>query len=76
MKDQNVPWDQTMEFFIGLKRNQKPTIALFYPNGRHALAFDSKEKKNLHTKVLEWWDYFLKNKKNVPWIDRQMKKGA
>lgn len=75
-KDQNVPWDQTTEFFIGLKRNEKPVIALFYPNGRHALAFNSQEKKDLYVKVMEWWNYFLKDKKNIPWIDKQMRKGA
>ncbi|MGN7706897.1 prolyl oligopeptidase family serine peptidase [Chryseobacterium sp. 22543] len=72
-KDQNVPWDQTMEFYIGLKRNNKPVIALFYENGRHALDFDSADKKDLYIRVLEWWDYFLKDQKNVPWIDKQMK---
>lgn len=75
-QDQNVPWDQTMEFYIGLKRNQKPVIALFYVEGGHALGFNSPEKKNLHLQVLEWWDYFLKDQKNVPWIDKQMKGGA
>ncbi|WP_170835673.1 alpha/beta hydrolase family protein [Chryseobacterium wanjuense] len=75
-QDENVPWDQTTEFFIGLKRNGKPVIAIFYPNGRHAFAYNSIEKKDLYIKVMEWWDYFLKDKKNVTWIDKQMKKGA
>jgi dipeptidyl aminopeptidase/acylaminoacyl peptidase len=75
-EDENVPWDQTTEFFIGLKRSGKPVIALFYPKGRHAFAYNSQEKKDLYTKVMEWWDYFFKDKKNVPWINEQMKKGA
>ncbi|WP_157886099.1 alpha/beta hydrolase family protein [Chryseobacterium glaciei] len=70
-QDENVPWDQTMEFFLGLRRYNKHVIALFYQNGRHALSASSDEKKDLHRKVLEWWDYFLKNKRNVPWIDKQ-----
>lgn len=74
--DENVPWDQTMEFYIGLKRNKKPVIALFYPKGRHALSFSSAEKKDLYKKVLEWWNYFLKGQKNIPWIDIQMRKGT
>lgn len=68
-QDENVPWDQTMEFFMALRRYNKYVVALFYPNGRHALSASSDEKKDLHRKVLEWWDYFLKGKKNVPWID-------
>ncbi|MBS0027217.1 prolyl oligopeptidase family serine peptidase [Chitinophaga sp. 22321] len=75
-RDENVPWDQTTEFYIGLKRNEKPVIALFYKNGGHALGFNSTEKKDLYQKVLEWWDYFLKNWTNVPWINKQMKQGA
>ncbi|MCT2561823.1 alpha/beta hydrolase family protein [Chryseobacterium herbae] len=70
-QDENVPWDQTMEFFMGLRRHNKKVVALFYPNGRHALGAGSEEKKDLHQKVLEWWDYFLKDKKNVPWINNQ-----
>jgi dipeptidyl aminopeptidase/acylaminoacyl peptidase len=70
-QDENVPWDQTMEFFMGLRRHNKQVITLFYPNGRHALGAGSEEKKDLHRKVLEWWDYFLKDKKNVPWIDNR-----
>jgi dienelactone hydrolase len=70
-QDENVPWDQTMEFFLGLRRYNKHVIALFYQNGRHALSSSSDEKKDLHRKVFEWWDYFLKDKKNVPWIDKQ-----
>ncbi|UKB78594.1 alpha/beta hydrolase family protein [Chryseobacterium sp. MEBOG07] len=68
-QDENVPWDQTMEFFMGLRRHNKQVVTLFYPNGRHALGASSDEKKDLHRKVLEWWDYFLKDKKNVPWIN-------
>jgi dipeptidyl aminopeptidase/acylaminoacyl peptidase len=70
-QDENVPWDQTMEFFMGLRRYDKQVVALFYPNGRHALSAGSDEKRDLHLKVLEWWDYHLKDKKNVPWISKK-----
>lgn len=70
-QDENVPWDQTMEFFMGLRRYNKQVVALFYPNGRHALSASSDDKKDLHRRVLEWWDYHLKDKKNVSWIDKQ-----
>lgn len=70
-QDENVPWDQTMEFFMGLKRHNKQVVALFYPNGRHALSANSDEKKDLHQKVLEWWDYFLKDKRNISWIENK-----
>lgn len=76
MKDENVPWDRTMEFYIGLKRNRKPVIALFYPFGRHAFIPGSEEMKDLNNRILEWWDYFLKDKKDVPWINKEIKMDA
>ncbi|MBD3906892.1 prolyl oligopeptidase family serine peptidase [Chryseobacterium sp. Ch-15] len=73
-KDKNIVWDQVMEFYVGLKRNQKDVIALFYPNQGHALGATGAERKDLYYRSLEWWDYFLKNKKDVSWIDLQMVK--
>lgn len=75
-KDENIKWDQVMEFYIGLKRNKKEVIALFYPKQGHALGFGTAENKDLYARVLQWWDYYLKNKKHVDWIDHQIKKGA
>ena len=73
-KDRNIAWDQVMEFFIGLKRHHKNVIALFYPNQGHAPGSTSPEGKDLYLKTMEWWDYFLKDKKDIPWINQQMKK--
>lgn len=75
-KDRHVPWERTMEFYVGLKRNKKFVIALFYPEAGHVLRNNSLEKKDLHTKVLQWWDYFLKDKKDINWIDKQLMKDA
>ncbi|WP_083506380.1 alpha/beta hydrolase family protein [Chryseobacterium aquaticum] len=75
-KDRNIAWDQVMEFFIGLKRHRKNVIALFYPNQGHTTGNTTCEGKDLYQKNMEWWDYFLKDKKEVPWINKQMKKDA
>ncbi len=75
-KDENIAWDQVMEFYIGLRRNKKEVIALFYPNQGHGVGVNTKESIDLYKRVLEWWDYFLKGKKNVPWIDKQIRKDA
>lgn len=71
--DKNVVWDHTMEFYIGLKRFNKDVVALFYPRGGHTLEKLSDESRDLQQRTMEWWDYFLKGKKDVEWIDRQMK---
>ncbi|ASE62029.1 S9 family peptidase [Chryseobacterium indologenes] len=78
MQDKNVPWQHTQEFYIGLKRNGKQVIALFYPNQSHTILNNTAEAEDLQVRILEWWDYFLKDQKNVPWIDKQIdnKKGC
>ncbi|MNH31716.1 Prolyl oligopeptidase family protein [compost metagenome] len=75
-KDRRVPWERTMEFYIGLKRNSNFVIALFYPDAGHVFRNNSLEKKDLQTRVLQWWDYFLKDKKDVGWIKKQLMKDA
>ncbi len=75
-KDRNIAWDQVMEFFIGLKRHGKDVIALFYPNQGHTTGTTTPEGKDLYRKNMEWWDYFLKDKKDIPWIQQQMEKDA
>lgn len=75
-KDTNVPYDHTVEFYTGLLRNRKKTVALFYKDQDHDLTTNSEESIDLHLRILDWWDYFLKGKKNVPWIEKEMKKDA
>jgi len=74
MKDENVRWDHTMELYLGLKRSNKEVIALFYPTQEHILEKGSRAIKDLNQRTLEWWDYFLKDKKDVEWINKQLKK--
>jgi len=69
MKDQNIYWEQTMEFYIGLKRNSKEVISLFYPNEGHAI-MDSMTSKDLCMRILNWLDYFLKDETDCEWIHK------
>jgi len=73
-KDENVPLGQVMEFYVGLRRYQKQVIALFYPKGNHDFLNLPIEEKDRDSRILEWFDYFLKDKKDVPWINQQIKK--
>lgn len=72
-KDENIFWEQVQEFYIGLKRNQKDVIALFYNKAGHDLGLNTAEKADMHRRSAEWLDYFLKDKKDVEWISKQMK---
>lgn len=69
MKDRNIYWEQVMEFQIGLKRNNKKVIALFYPDEAHTI-FAPDACRDLVSRILAWFDYFLKGKGNVGWIDK------
>ncbi|MBD8084560.1 alpha/beta hydrolase family protein [Chryseobacterium caseinilyticum] len=74
-KDGNVLPEQTEAFYMGLLRNRKKVIALFYRDQEHTLGYNTPEAFDLNRRTVEWWDYFLKDKKNVDWIDREMKEG-
>ncbi len=76
LKDTNVPNDQTVGFYAGLLRNQKKAVALYYRDQDHDLTKNSDESIDLHLRILDWWDYFLKDKKNILWIEKEMKKDA
>lgn len=71
MKDENVPPHQTIEFYMGLLRNKKTAVVLLYQNKGHDLGKGSEESKDLNIKTLEWWDYFLKDKKEGGWIKKR-----
>ena len=64
-----------MEFYIGLKRNNKKVVALFYPLGGHILA-SPKANRDLLSRTLEWFNYFLKGEENASWIDKEIKGDA
>lgn len=73
MKDQNIYWEQTMEFYIGLKRNDKKVIALFYPDEPHAILTPD-ACRDLVSRILSWFDYFLKGEEDAEWINKEIRK--
>ena len=68
LKDRNVVPEQTMEFYIALRRSGKQVVALLYPDSGHDLGIGSPEAKDLNRRIIEWWDYFLKEGKPADWI--------
>ncbi|WP_394678708.1 alpha/beta hydrolase family protein [uncultured Sphingobacterium sp.] len=74
--DDIVPPEQAMEFLMGLKRNNLPVVALFYQHREHDLGWNTKESKDMNRKALDWWNYFLKNKTDIPWIEKEIKRDA
>ncbi|SFN42118.1 Prolyl oligopeptidase family protein [Chryseobacterium oleae] len=76
LKDRNVVPEQTMEFYIALKRGGKRVVALQYPDHGHDLGIGTPEAKDLTRRSIDWWDYFLKGKAHSPWIDKEMREST
>ncbi|MFD0701286.1 alpha/beta hydrolase family protein [Myroides pelagicus] len=71
LQDENVNWENTRKMFIALKREQKPVIALFYKDIVHGISnIEPKENHDLSKRVLDWFDYHLQGKTNIPWIKK------
>lgn len=64
----NIEWGQVMEFFIGLKRNNKDATLLAYPNEGHTMSLES-SARDLHRRILEWFGYYLKGEQKPDWIN-------
>jgi len=66
-KDENIDWQQSMEFYLALKRNHKPVIALFYPDDDHSLQ-KIENRVDLYSRISQWFDFHLKDVKSPEWI--------
>ncbi|WP_262152690.1 alpha/beta hydrolase family protein [Chryseobacterium foetidum] len=72
-KDTNAPTIHAMNFFMGLLRNRKKAVALLYDTQKHSITTNSKEIVDLNNRIMDWWNYFLKDKKETEWISKEMK---
>ncbi|MGG7502622.1 alpha/beta hydrolase family protein [Chryseobacterium arthrosphaerae] len=70
--DKNVDPEETRTFFNALRKYRKTVVALFYNGEGHSLS-QYQTQKDLTLRMLDWFDYFLKDKKNIPWINKQTK---
>lgn len=75
LEDKNVTSDHSMAFYNALRRNGKEVIALFYKGEGHNL-FKKEAQFDLTFKVMDWFDYFLKDTKKIEWIEKGISKDA
>lgn len=68
--DGAVPYYQGIEFFMGLRRLQKPAWLLVYNNEAHNLR-KMKNKQDLSIRMMQFFDHYLKDEPQPVW----MKKG-
>jgi len=71
-EDKNVDREETRTFFSALRKYRKTVIALFYAGEGHTIT-QYPAQKDYTLRMLDWLEYFLNNKGNIPWIDKQMK---
>lgn len=66
-EDRTVHSLQTMEFYLALRRLNKEHSLLVYPGEEHTI--DKKENAlDLNTRIMQWFDYYLKNGKKEEWM--------
>lgn len=65
--DNNVPPQQTREYFFGLKRLGKKAVMLEYPMDGHFM-FRNETKEDLSVRTWQWMEHFLKGKPSAEWM--------
>lgn len=70
--DTNVDPQESISIFNVLRKYRKHVVLLNYRNENHSLG-KVPAQKDLSIRILEWFDYHLYGKKDVDWINKQMK---
>jgi dipeptidyl aminopeptidase/acylaminoacyl peptidase len=71
-EDRQVNWNQSIEFYLALRRLEKKHILLIYPDEGHTLS-NGKNQKDLSIRFHEWFDYHLKDTAPAEWIKTGLK---
>ena len=66
-KDAQIDYQQSVSFFLALKRQQKKATMLLYDD-EHVL-FDMKNKHDLQNRLKQYFDYYLKGSPKPDWLD-------
>ena len=68
-KDGAVPWYQGIEYFVALRRLQKPVWMLTYNGEAHNLR-QRQNRKDLTIRMMQFFDHYLKGKPAPVWMTR------
>lgn len=68
--DRHIHYLQSMEFYMALRRLNKPHTLLVYPEEGHNL-LKRKNQKDLGERIEEWMGYYLKNDKPKGWMENR-----
>lgn len=73
--DTNVAADQSMAFYLALRRMGIATNLLLYPDEQHVIS-DEKNQKDLTKRIKAWFDHYLKDAPAEDWMDIKYKTNA
>ncbi|RUT70265.1 S9 family peptidase [Flavobacterium cupreum] len=65
--DRQVLPSQSMEFHLALRRLEKSSVMLVYPEETHAMKRKA-DQEDLTIRIMEWFDHFLKDKPALEWM--------
>ena len=65
--DWHVNWNQSIEFYMALRRLGKTGTMLLYPKEKHAI-IQHANQKDLSRHVHQWFGHYLKNEDAAPWM--------
>lgn len=65
--DKVVPFEQSVSFYMALRRLRLKTLLLAYPNEDHTIS-NSKNQIDLTQRITAWFDYYLKEEDKYSWI--------
>jgi len=69
-EDTQVNPNQTMEFYLAMRRLKKEHIMLIYPKEGHAF-LGNETQSDLTNRISDWFGYYLKGEKKPDWFDPQ-----
>jgi dipeptidyl aminopeptidase/acylaminoacyl peptidase len=72
-QDTQVDWRQSLEYYLALRRLGKKNSLLLYPNENHTIS-NPTNQKDLTERVLQWFNYYLKEDKTATWIANGIEK--
>ncbi|MFO8234005.1 MAG: prolyl oligopeptidase family serine peptidase [Bacteroidales bacterium] len=68
--DGAVPWYQGIEFFVALRRLDKPVWMLNYNDAPHNERADSPNRKDFSIRMKQFFDHYLKNDPAPVWMEK------
>jgi dipeptidyl aminopeptidase/acylaminoacyl peptidase len=67
-----INWNQSVEFYLALRRLGKKNIMLLYPKEGHSLS-SPKNLIDLSVRFHEWFDHHLQGTPAADWINKGLK---